>query len=93
MAQPLVGGWAVAEGQIAEGCPVGQAAGLVRRIHAADTPRYPPRARPTHGPRYPTTHEGLRRSLETYPPCTGRCPRTAITNPIPASSDTAEVPP
>ncbi|CRD56997.1 hypothetical protein BN1263520006 [Stenotrophomonas indicatrix] len=38
------------------------------------------------------THEGLRRWLETYA-CTGRCPRTAITSPIPASNDTAEVPP
>ncbi|SNS65346.1 hypothetical protein SAMN05518671_1419 [Stenotrophomonas lactitubi] len=38
------------------------------------------------------THEGLRRWLETYA-CTGRCPRTAITRPMPASNDTAEVPP
>ena len=49
------------------------------RLLLSETPRHHPR--------------GLRRWLETLSPCTGRCPRTAITSPIPASSDTAEVPP
>ena len=78
------------------GCPRHGCRGQAPRDGFTASPHYPP-ARPAlsnpafHDPPAPT-HEGLCRWLETYA-CTGRCPRTAITSPIPASNDTAEVPP
>lgn len=59
------------------------------------SPHYPPgqpSAIQLSTPHPTPPSRGRRRWLDTYA-CTGRCPRTAITNPIPANNETAEVPP
>ena len=83
-------------------CRVHRTAHTSKRLQASmdgftASPAYP--TRPAH-PRLllsaatqtPPTR-GCAVGWKPYPPCTGRCPRTAITNPMPANSETADVPP